>query len=597
MALDLIGCDEAGTLWGLFCERVRRSHHSIAYREYDRTSQTWRAYTWHDIAERTDRMRSALARVGLNAGDRVAVLLANGTDWVCLDLAALSLGLVVVALYPHDSPANNAYIVGNSDARLLLLDTPDRWQSLVAHRSEFPALEQVWIREGESPPTGETHLTVKCLGGVITDLGRVPSVPINPTSLATLIYTSGTTGRPKGVMLSHRALLWNVEASATIIPPAPDDAFLSILPLAHAFERTVGYYLAMSGGSTVAYARSPQELRDDLLTIHPTVLLGVPRLYERIYASIRSKAEKSALKRLLLLHATALGWRQFEATQHRGPALGFFGRLYWALLRRLVSARAMAAFGGRMRVAVSGGAPLDEEIARFLISLGLPLVEGYGLTEAAPVVTANGPDDNFPGSVGRPLPGIDLRIGERGELLVHSPAAMMGYWKDEAQTAQALDADGWLSTGDIAEIRDGRVFIRGRLKELIVLSTGEKVNPNVVEAELVRDMLFDQVAVVGDGRPFVAALVVLNDAAWKRFAEHHNVDPKLLNTQSVQARVQARIETLLASLPKHARVRAVHLGTEPWTIDSGLLTPTLKVKREALQQRFSHEIDALYAGH
>lgn len=595
-----IGCDEAGTLWGLFCERVRRSPQTVAYREYDPAAQIWRAHTWQAVAERTDRMRRALARTGLKPGERIAVLLPNSTDWVCFDLAAHSLGLVVVALYPHDSAANNAYIIGHADARLLLLDTPDRWRSLLPHRSEFSALEQVWIRDGDLPSAKETDpVAGKALGSILVDADKttVPTAPLTPDMLATLIYTSGTTGRPKGVMLSHRAILWNAAASASIIPPTPEDTFLSILPLAHAFERTVGYYLAMSGGAAIAYARSPQELREDLVTIRPTVLLGVPRLYERIYAAIRSKGEENAFKRLLLRHAVALGWRQFEAEQRRGPGLGFFGRMYWALLKRLVSKPAMAAFGGRLRVAVSGGAPLDEEIASFLIGLGLPLVEGYGLTETAPVVAANGLDDNLPGSVGRPLQDVDLRIGERGELLVRSPAAMMGYWKDDEQTARTIDADGWLATGDIAEIRDGRVFIRGRLKELLALSTGEKVNPNVIEAELIREPLFEQVAVVGDGRPFVAALIVLNEAAWKRFAETENADPRQPNAKPVKEAILTRIRKLLAPLPRSAQVHGIHLFVEPWTIDAGLLTPTLKVKREALQQQFAGEIGAIYAEH
>jgi long-chain acyl-CoA synthetase len=551
------------------------------------------------MAQRTSRVQSALARAGLKTGDRIAVLLPNGTDWVCFDLAALSLGLVVVALYPHDSAENAAYILGHSDACLLLLDTPARWQSLAAHRSNFPALEEVWIRDAVPPSTKATRAPIiRPLGRVLADhSGSMPSVPIKPTMLATLIYTSGTMGRPKGVMLSHRAILWNVEASAAIIPPRPDDTFLSVLPLAHAFERTVGYYLAMSGGATVAYARSPQELREDLLTIHPTAVLGVPRLYERIYTSIRSKTDKGLLKRLLLRHATTLGWCDFETAQGRAPGLGFFGKLYWALLKRLVCTPAMAAFGGRLRVAVSGGAPLDERVARFLISLGLPLVEGYGLTEAAPVVAANGLSDNLPGSVGRPLAGIELRIGERGELLVRSPAVMMGYWKDEAQTAQALTESGWLSTGDIAEIRDERLFIRGRLKELIALSTGEKVNPNVVEAELLRDPLFDQAAVVGDSRPFVVALIVLNNASWTHFAAIQDLDPTQPNAKPAKSAILLRLGKMLAALPRHSQVRAVHLFLEPWTIESGLLTPTLKVKREALQCRFVDEIDAAYAGH
>jgi long-chain acyl-CoA synthetase len=596
---DLIGCDEARTLWGLFCERARRTPEDIAYREYDTVAGNWRNCQWRAIASRTNRFRSALAHEGLNPGDRVAILLPNCTDWVCFDMAAHSLGLVVVGTYPHDSAANNAFILGHSDARVLIVDSAERWEALRAYRSEFPLLKSVWVRSaGPSRTSGTEYPSLKSLSDVLSGERLLPAAyAAAPSSLATLIYTSGTTGRPKGVMLSHRALLWNAEAAAAFVPPRTDDVFLSILPLAHAFERTVGYYLAMAGGAAIAYARSAQQVREDLITVRPTVLLGVPRLYERMHAAILAQVEGSALRTALLHHAKALGWRQFEAVQHRGPKLDLAARVAWFVLKRLVADRVMASFGGRLRVAVSGGAPLDQSVAEFLVGLGLPVIEGYGLTEAAPVVSGNSFEDNMPGSVGRPLSGVEVKLSDQQELLVRSPAVMMGYWKNQSQTERVLDAAGWLSTGDIGGIRDGRIFIRGRLKEIIVLSIGEKVNPNLVEAEIARDTLFDQVAVVGDGRPFVAALAVLNIAAWQRLAKDNDFDPEQPNAEPVKTRMLARIEPLLAALPAYAQVRAVHLCLEPWTIDTGLLTPTLKVKREVLQQRFAKEIEALYAGH
>ena len=596
---DFIGCAAAQTLWGLFCERVRRTPEDIAYREYDSVAGSWRDHEWQAIAKRTDRFRSALAHEGLNPGDRVAVLLPNCTDWVCFDMAAHSLGLVVVATYPHDSAVNNAFIVGHSDARVVIVDSLARWETLHPYRSEFPLLKSVWVRS-EDPITtsGTGYPSLKCLSDLLSGKFPIPAdYAAAPAALATLIYTSGTTGQPKGVMLSHRALLWNAEAAAAFVPPRTDDVFLSILPLAHAFERTVGYYLAMAGGAAVAYARSAQQIREDLLTVRPSVLVGVPRLYERMYAAILAQVEGSALRSALLHRAKALGCRQFEATQHRGPTLDLAARVAWFVLKRLIADRVMASFGGRLRVAVSGGAPLDQSVAEFLVGLGLPVIEGYGLTEAAPVVSGNAFEDNMPGSVGRPLNGVEVKLSDQGELLVRSPAVMMGYWKNQSQTERVLDAAGWLATGDIGEIRDGRIFIRGRLKEIIVLSIGEKVNPNLVEAEIARDTLFDQVAVIGDGRPFVSALVVLSIAGWQRLAKDNDLDPEQPNAEPVKARILARMESLLTALPAYAKVRAVHLCLEPWTIDTGLLTPTLKVKREVLQQRFAREIEALYAGH
>jgi long-chain acyl-CoA synthetase len=409
-----------------------------------------------------------------------------------------------------------------------------------------------------------------------------------------LIYTSGTTGRPKGVMLSHRALLWNAQGSAAIVPPLRSDVFLSVLPLAHAFERTVGYYLPMVGGCAVAYSRSPQDLPEDLVAIRPTAMLGVPLLYQRMAIAVRAKTANNLIKQMLLRVAASIGWRRFEAGQHRGKP-GLAVRMVGPILDILVAKPVRAAFGGSLRVAISGGAPLDGEVARLLMGLGVPLVEGYGLTEAAPVVAANALDDNLPGSVGRLLKGVAAKLTGEGELLVRSPSTMMGYWKNDVETARVLDAEGWLSTGDAAEIIDGRIFIRGRLREMIVLSIGEKVNPSIVEAELTRDPLFSQALVAGDRQPFLVAVIVLNAGSWKRFAAENGLDPEQPNHPLSKIELLARVTALLSGLARYAQVRALHLTLQPWTIEAGQLTPTLKIKRDVVLRLFSREIDELYA--
>ncbi|HUI19570.1 MAG TPA: AMP-dependent synthetase/ligase [Methylocella sp.] len=592
---DIIGWQEAGTLWGLFCERVRRSPHAIGYREYDPGAGKWGEHTWCSIATRVDRIRSAFASEGLTPGDHIAVLLPNGIDWVSFDLAAHGSGLVVIGLYPHDTAASNAAILGHSDARLVLLDKETRWRSLLAFHSQFPLLRYVWIRDAESdPPSLPTGATLRSFVNVLENQWSQPLCHrAVPRDTATLIYTSGTTGRPKGVMLSHFALLWNAATPGEVIPPRSDDVFLSVLPLAHAFARTADYYLPMMGGCTVAYARSPKELREDFSAIRPTVLFGVPFLFDQLAGAILRKVEGSFTKHGLLRLAAFVGWQLFRIAQRRGN-LGPVGRLLLSLFKRSVAVPVLAAFGGRLRVVVSGGAPLDQGVAQLLIGLGLPLVEGYGLTEAGPVVAVNALDDNLPGSVGRPLRGVEVKLGLEGELLVRSPSMMTGYWKDDAETMRALSPNGWLSTGDLAEIKDGHIYIRGRLKYAIVLSIGEKINPNVVEAEITCDPLFEQAMVIGNRRPYLVALIVLNTLKWKSFAERNRITPEEPNQHASKAAILGRLTRCLSHLPWFAQIRAVHLTLTPWTVEAGLLTPTLKSKRDALQQKFAKEIEALY---
>jgi len=600
MKPDLIDQKTAGTLVGLFEERVRRSPHATAYREFDAGAKAWRDYSWADMAVRVAQVRKAIAGVSLAPGDRIAVILPNGTDWVRFDLAGLGLGLVIVPLYSHDSPANNAHVLSDSGARLLLVDSATRWEEIWKHRASFPALEEVWIRAGIGDMTlaEQPEIRIREFADVLpSDSKGTPSHAAKPDDLATLIYTSGTTGPPKGVMLTHAALLWNAEAITGFVPPLPNDIFLSFLPLAHAFERTLGYYLPIIGGSTVAYARSIETLREDLATVRPTILVSVPRIYERIYAAIRTQTETSRIRQALLEWTTNIGWEFFQARQRLGPRPTLVRRLIWPLLYRLIARKILDAFGGRLRVAICGGAALPREVARFFLGMQLPLLEGYGLTEAAPIVTASSFKESSPGSVGKALEGSELRLSERSELQVRTPSIMLGYWNNPEATAAVLDDKGWLGTGDIAEIRDEWVFFKGRLKDILVLATGENVNPGPVEAALVKDDLFDQACVIGDGKPYLAAFLVLNEARWQGFAAKRDLPADDLESEAARSAILGHLQTLLTDQPRTAQVRAVHLEQKLWTVKDCLLTPTLKVKRRAIEEHYAWAIKRLYEGH
>jgi long-chain acyl-CoA synthetase len=517
-----------------------------------------------------------------------------------MDQAAQSLGLVVVPLYTTDSPENIAYILGHCGARLLLVGEVDRWHSLVALRERFPMLRRILclVRPSRAD-AGDMGLTF--VADWLRDASAPDATPVaDPHALATIVYTSGTTGRPKGVMLSHHNILWNAEAVLKLVPGYREDLYLSFLPLSHAFERTVGYYVPMMNGSAVAFARSVQELAEDLTAIRPTMLVSVPRVYERVYSRLQQAlGDRGPAAKVLFRLARSIGWRRFQAGQHRGAAPGPVARLIWPVLQRRIAQPLLARLGGRLRLAISGGAPLAPELSRCFLGLGLPLLQGYGLTEAAPIVTANTAADNVPDSVGVALPGIELSLGDKDELLVRGPNVMLGYWNEAAETARAIDADGWLHTGDVARIDPkGHVYIIGRLKEILVMSTGEKVPPNDLELAITQDPLFDQALVVGEGRAHLAALVVLNPEAWRAAASGLRLDPAephSLAQPAVTRLVHERIATALRAFPSYARVPSVSITLEPWTIEDGLVTPSMKLKRPELERRFAATIKSLYA--
>lgn len=588
-----IASETARTLPGLLARRVELTPNQLAYRQSE--SELWRDYDWQAVSGRVVRWQQGLSGEGLQPGDRVAVHLPNGLDWMCFDVAALGLGLITVPLYTTDSPGNVVHILGDSGARLLVIADDSSWAPLAAMRERFPNLNRVLCMH----LNGSTHdgLVRSLDDWHPADTGGLRVLCDDPDALATLVYTSGTTGSAKGVMLSHRNILSNAEAVLKRIPALPTDVFLSFLPLAHAFERTVGAYLPMMAGCCVTYARSVEMLREDLLRIRPTVLLCVPRVYDKIYLAIQAKLGETGPKRRIFDKTLALGWQRFEVASGRMPDPGPMDRLLWPLLHHLAAKPVLDRLGGRMRVAVSGGAPLSPTVARFFVGLGLPLTEGYGLTEAAPVVTNSAPQDFRPGWVGLPLPGVEIRLGPQDELLVRGPNLMQGYWHQPDATAQVIDAEGWLKTGDVAEIREGYVAIRGRLKEILVTSTGHKIPPGDMEMTLTMDPLFAHAMVVGEGRPHPAALLVLAEQPWRGLAETLGLDPedpRSVHSSAVVEHVLARVADRLSAFPGYAQVRKVHLSLTPWTVENGLMTPTMKIKRPELECRFAREIDALY---
>jgi long-chain acyl-CoA synthetase len=401
-------------------------------------------------------------------------------------------------------------------------------------------------------------------------------------------------------MLTHANVVSNVLAVLRCIDALPDDLYLSFLPLSHTFERTAGYYLPIASGGTVAFARSIAFLSEDMRAVRPTILISVPRIYERAYLAVEERlAKQGAVAQTLSGWAVRVGWRRFQAAQGDAPRrLSLLDRLAWAALDKLVATKVRAAFGGRLRLAVAGGAPMPLAVSRYFLAMGVNVLQGYGMTEASPVVSANRLERNEPESVGEAIPGVEVRIGDNDELLVRGPNVMLGYWRRPEETSRALEPDGWLHTGDQARVSDGRLFIKGRIKDIIVTSTGEKVSPADIEQAICGDPLFEQAMALGEQRPFIAALAVLSRSKLEAEAKALGLvgaAEEVLASERIRALALARIKRAVAHFPDYATPRKVWLTLEPWTIAAGLMTPTLKLKRQAIEGAFAKEIADLYA--
>ena len=594
----IITPEEAVTLHGLFLERVKRTPEAVAYRYFHVQQNTWLTLTWAQVRDQVARWQTALSKENLAAGDRVAIMLRNCPSWVVFEQAAMSLGLVVVPLYTVDRPDNIAYIVNDAGVKVLLFENTEQWQALSTVTSQMTCVQRfVSIEKVSSNSEARLKWADEWLPAQATLQAERER---KRDEMATIMYTSGTTGKPKGVMLSHYNIAHNAYGGLQTFPIVPEDVWLSFLPLSHAFERTAGYYMSMMAGGSTAYARSIPQLAEDLTIIRPTILMCVPRIYERIYNAIHAKLEEgSPLKKKLFLLTIEVGWDRFEHKQGRGswkPKM-----LLWPVLKHLVADKVMAKLGGRIRLSISGGAALPPKVSRLFIALGLPLVQGYGLTETSPVVSVNRVNSNFPSSIGQPLEGITVRIGEQNALLVKGPCNMLGYWHNPEATKAMIDAEGWLNTGDTARISEtGHIYITGRLKEIIVLSNGEKVPPTDMENAITRDPLFDQIMVHGEAHPYLVVVGVVNPDHWKQLAGQFGLDAgkaESLRDAQVEKEVIRRISAQMKEFPGYAQVRRVLLLSDPWSIENGLLTPTLKVKRAKVVEKFFAEIKALYEGH
>ena len=542
--------------------RLRATPRRVAYRWRNGTDE--QSLTWEAFAAQVARYRAAFAVCGLHPGERVAICARNRIEWLLFEQAALACGFVVVPLFFNDRVENLQWCLTDSGARLILLEDGSHWPSLSL---ALPELAAVFLGDTLGAMRAQDLMSWLGAGG-----DAPPPVPGDPAALATIVYTSGTTGRPKGVQLTHGNLLADIEVLLMAVPELADSwqRTLSFLPLSHMFERTLGEYVSLSAGWELCFADSIQTLSADLKWARPTVLVAVPRVFEKIYQRLNESLVHTPLRRLLFRQAVRLGWRRFRG--RLGPAAWLPARV----LDGLIGRRVRALFGGRLRAVFLGGAPMPRVLIECFMGLGVTLLQGYGLTETAPVVTCNRLGDNEPFSVGRPLRDVETRITGDGELWLRGPMVMPGYWQDPLATQAVLTEDGWFRTGDLAREQDGRIYISGRRKEIIVLSNGEKIAPADAEQAILGDAAFSQVLLVGEGRAALALLAVTT----------------LQDPQVARQRANAQLHRF----PGYARVRHVLLLDTPWTVEQGQLTPTLKLKRDVIERQYAQPLEALYAG-
>ena len=586
-----------------------------AFRQYDYAERRWYSITWRTFHEQVMRWRRAFTHMGLVKGERVAMLLTNCIDAVTFDEAALCGGLVPTPLHAIDTAGSSAYILRDSNARFLVTTSRARWNAIAEAAGEegLPDMQLVVFTNEQVEPGSVTHLGGRDIvlssleGWLATGEGvSDDELPPEPCAddLAGFIYTSGTTGRPKGVMITHRNIVSNVQQINKCYDFNEEDVFLSFLPFSHTFERTVAHYNSLANGGAMAFARNAAQIENDLREVRPTLMCSVPRIYEKIHQRLLHElAESSEEKRHQTAWALETGWRRFAEANHLPIELSPRAQLdetVWPQLDVEIASEVREIFGGRLRATFAGGASLNYAVARFFCALGINILQLYGLTETSPIVSFTRMKDNHPDCVGHPVPDCEVKLGANDELLVRGPQVMKGYWNRPLDTAAAFE-DGWFRTGDQADLSDGgRVRIKGRIKEIIVTSTGEKIAPVDLEFALQEDHLFSQTFVLGENRPFVSALVVVEPVRWAELCDEMQLDPDdpaTLTNRAMTRLIVKRVRAAAKDFPSYGIPRAVAILREPFTVEEGLLTPTMKLRRAAIARRYAREIDALYAGH
>lgn len=589
---------ELDTLPKLFFDGIDNRARPDALR-FKRDGQ-WVAISHAEVERRTAGFAAALLELGIERGDRIAVLSENRPEWAIADYAVLGIGAVFVPIY-STLPANQiTYILADCETKAILVSTREQFEKIAEIRAEVPTLRHV-ITFDEFDTEHEvlrfSEMVEGAAGAEATRRFRERAAEVDTEDLATLIYTSGTTGHPKGVMLTHHNITSNVAAVLAhhVIEAQPGDVGLSFLPLSHVFERMVDYYY-WANGICIAYAESIDTVAENLMEVSPHYFVSVPRLFEKIYTRVMGA---TGIKRKLLMWAKGVG-EAYADLLLAGKTPGGALSMQYRIADRLVFSKLRARTGGRLRAAISGGAPLSGDVARFFFAAGLPVYEGYGLTETSPVLTANRPGFARIGTVGQAVAGTEIRVEPSGEICARGPQIMKGYWNAPEATAEVIDGDGWFHTGDVGSLDDdGYLRITDRIKNLIVTAGGKNIAPQPIENEVALSPYIAQVVMLGDRRAFPSLLIVPDFENLREWAKEQGIDARdnhaLVSAPRVREFLEREALGRLAGFARHEMPKKVAIVPEEFGVASGELTPSLKVKRRVVEERYSDLIEQLYA--
>jgi long-chain acyl-CoA synthetase len=560
---------------------------------------------YSELREKVELFAHGLAALGVKRGDRVAIVSENRPEWVISDQAIVALGAVDVPVYTTMTAKQNEYIFNDAGVQFAIVSNQFQLNKVMRVFDDVKSLKKVIVmaEKGLTPdsrvlPFSAVYESGRTFARENPDYLTASRKTVKPADLLTLIYTSGTTGDPKGVMLTHDNLCSNIKSSAEVIRIGPDDVLLSFLPLSHSFERMAGYYTALACGATIAYAESVESVRENMLEVRPTIVTTVPRLFERIHSRILKQVDSSPPARRKIFYWAAGVGRDYAKAMRRGSVSAGL-KMRHALADKLVFSKLRARTGGRIKFFVSGGAALGREFGEFFEAVGLKIIEGYGLTETSPVIAANRVDNYKFGSVGMAIPGVEVKIDHDGEILTRGPNVMKGYWENKQATREVLDKDGWLHTGDIGVVdAEGFVYITDRKKHLFVSSGGKNIAPQPIENLFLSSKYIEQFMLIGDRRMYLTALIVPDFDALKDFADSRNIQYSDTASLAKHAQINELIEKELGQvqrdLANFERVRRFTLLESPFTIENGELTPTQKVRRKAIEERYATLIDGMY---